>query len=382
MKRRAMINLRRVTQGDCRDIWHWRNCLKVRKSSFNSKPIQWHEHKRWFDLKLRDKNTKIYIAKRGIKKAGVIRFEKKNKLLTVNVNLNPEFFGKGLGSRIIKLGTIRSLREYPQAGKVVAEVISDNIAAKKAFGKSGYVFARKTKKNSKEVDVFEFRKSEIGTDGRIRKAAILTSKDSWFVPYARRLIMLLKGRSYQARVFYKHRDIPRSYGSVFILSYGEIIDQRSLDRHRYNLVVHGSALPKGRGWAPLFWQILEGKSDIPIVLFNATSKVDAGDIYIKDSIKLKGDELCQDIRRKQAEKTISMCLQFIDNYADLRPKRQRGTASFYKKRTPADSELEMDKSLKDQFNLLRIVDNDRFPAFFRYRGRKYILKIRAADKEE
>ena len=39
------------------------------------------------------------------------------------------------------------------------------------------------------------------------------------------------------------------------------------------------------------------------------------------------------------------------------------------------------KSLKEQFNLLRIVDNINYPAFFELDRHKYILKIEKANDE-
>ena len=35
----------------------------------------------------------------------------------------------------------------------------------------------------------------------------------------------------------------------------------------------------------------------------------------------------------------------------------------------------INKSIKDQFNLLRIVDDERYPAFFEIDGSKYFIKI-------
>jgi len=159
MKKQA-ITLRNATEGDCRDLWLWRNSPEARKGSFNSKSVLWCNHKRWLESVLTDKKVVIYIAEQKDKKLGVIRFEIKDKFLTVSVNLNPAFFGKGLGSQIIKFGSIKSLLEYPKVKRVMAEVISDNVASQKAFEKAGYVFVRKTKKNGKEVDIFEFRESE------------------------------------------------------------------------------------------------------------------------------------------------------------------------------------------------------------------------------
>jgi len=49
--------------------------------------------------------------------------------------------------------------------------------------------------------------------------------------------------------------------------------------------------------------------------------------------------------------------------------------SFYPKRTLADGELDISKTIQENFNLLRVGNNDAWPSFFYYKGVKYILKI-------
>ncbi|MFA5336864.1 MAG: formyltransferase family protein [Candidatus Omnitrophota bacterium] len=208
-----------------------------------------------------------------------------------------------------------------------------------------------------------------------KKIAVLTSRKSWFVPYAKKFVNTLKKKGLNPKLFFNHKQISGGYNIVFILSYFEIINKEFLSRHKHNLVVHESDLPQHRGWSPLFWQILENKNKIPIVLFEASDKADAGGIYLKDLIFYKGNELHGEIRRKQAEKTIELCLKFIKLHKKLNIKKQKGKATYCKKRTPLDSKLDINKSLKEQFNLLRIVNNEEFPAFFNYRCRKYIIKI-------
>ena len=66
----------------------------------------------------------------------------------------------------------------------------------------------------------------------------------------------------------------------FYLSYGRIVDAQTRARYRNNLVVHESDLPKGRGWSPMSWQILEGAHRIPVTLLEAVDEVDAGPIYL------------------------------------------------------------------------------------------------------
>jgi len=123
------------------------------------------------------------------------------------------------------------------------------------------------------------------------------------------------------------------------------------------------------------WQILEGKNQIPICLIEATEKVDAGDIWIKDIINLDGSELCGEWRLKQGEKTIELCLRFVEECKELNPVIQSGEDTFYKRRTSVDSELDINGSLQEQFNVLRVVDNDKYPGYFYIKNKKYILKI-------
>ena len=213
------------------------------------------------------------------------------------------------------------------------------------------------------------------------KIAVLTSQQSSFIPYADKFLNELKNRGYYAELFFRHEDIDESYGIVFILSYFRIIRKEFLEKHSHKIVVHGSDLPNGRGWSPILWQILEGKNEIPITLFEANEGVDDGDIYFKDKIVFEGHELSREIRDKQATKTVEMCLRFLENRDNLKAERQIGKPIYYRKRNPSDSELDIDKSLKEQFNLLRIANNIEYPAFFHYKGYKYTLKIFKENEE-
>lgn len=204
------------------------------------------------------------------------------------------------------------------------------------------------------------------------KIAILTSSQQWFEDYAEKLSHILGN----VPVYNDHSDITSYYEVLFILSYHEIIDNSVLARNKYNIVVHESDLPRGKGWAPFFWQVLEGKSEIVFTMFEAAPGVDAGDIYMKRSLALTGLELNPELRHKQAELTIQMCTDFIASMSDyLPPRPQKGGESFYSKRNPQDSQLDLDKTIREQFNLLRISNNDDYPAFIDYGGKRYLIKI-------
>ena len=204
------------------------------------------------------------------------------------------------------------------------------------------------------------------------KMAILTTKNQWFESYAGTLSEKLEN----IPIFNNHADFDEKYDIVFILSYHQIIPQEVLEKNKHNIVIHASALPRGKGWAPLFWQILEGKSNIPFTMIEASDGVDNGDIYMRDMLELSGDELNEKLRDKQAKLTIKMCLEFVNNYKQYKvPVKQSGDESFYAKRNKKDSKLDIDKTIKEQFDLLRIVNNNEYPAYFELDGNRYILKI-------
>jgi len=207
------------------------------------------------------------------------------------------------------------------------------------------------------------------------RIAILTTKDQWFQMYAVNF-----SKKIGASLFYDYATI-KGYDIVFILGFHTIIPEEILTKNKHNIVIHESALPKGKGWAPIFWQVLEGKNKIPVTMFEATKGTDNGPIYMQRTLTLTGFELNAELRQKQAEFTIAMCLEFIDNYQQYKePIDQIGEETFYPKRSAKDSKLDINRTIKEQFNLLRIVNNNEYPAFFEIDGHKYIIKIEESDE--
>jgi methionyl-tRNA formyltransferase len=123
------------------------------------------------------------------------------------------------------------------------------------------------------------------------------------------------------------------------------------------------------------WQVLEGKNLIPITLFEAAETVDAGVVYARGEIALEGHELVDELRAKQWDKTRELLLGFLKRHPHNVGVAQTGEESFYPRRGPADGRLDLDRPLREQFNLLRISDNERYPAFFEAAGHRYVLKI-------
>jgi len=158
----VLLKLRNITKDDCRDIWRWRNHPEVRKVCYETEPILYKEHQKWFSDKIIDANVDFFIVENENKqKIGQVRFEKKSKnTVYINVNLNPNFFGKGLGSKIIKNTTGYFINKYSGVGNIIAEILDSNIVSQKAFKKAGYKFHKHTSLKGRETSVFKFIKAQ------------------------------------------------------------------------------------------------------------------------------------------------------------------------------------------------------------------------------
>ena len=202
---------------------------------------------------------------------------------------------------------------------------------------------------------------------------IIDNPNSWMWQHIQILKDALSIFTDDVRVF-KNADEIRNGDILFILSCDKILDVKALSKHKNNIVIHESDLPIGKGWSPLSYQVECGLNKIPITLFEADEILDSGKWYLKDTINLVGYELIDQIRKKQAVKSFEMIEHYLSQYPMI-GNTQKGKDSYYKKRSLKNQALDVDKSLREQFDILRVCDNNNYPATFSIFGRKYTLKI-------
>ena len=217
-------------------------------------------------------------------------------------------------------------------------------------------------------------KSAPDSQRKPRQIRVVVDNDSWILPYAEQLVQERNDAGDSAVLCRAHGEITEN-DVTFYLGCIKIAPPDVLSRARRNLVVHEGDLPRDKGFSPLTWQILEGKNAVPICLFEATEEADAGPVVYHEVMHFEGTELVDELRAAQGEYSLRLCREFLDAAAAPAGQPQIGEASHRARRTPKDSELDPAKSIADQFDLLRVVDNDRYPAYFTHRGRRYILKV-------
>lgn len=207
----------------------------------------------------------------------------------------------------------------------------------------------------------------------INSVALLFDKDNnWIYDFFKN--RKLEFKNYSINNFFRADEV-LDFDIVFLLGYTKILPNKFLQRNKLTLVVHESDLPKGKGFAPIQWQLLEGQSEIKVSLIEATDNVDSGDIFLQSIITFDGTELYEEIREKQAIASINIISEFLKLYPNITRTKQVGNETFYPKRKSADGELDISKTLQENFNLLRVGNNDAWPSFFYFKGVKYVLKI-------
>jgi methionyl-tRNA formyltransferase len=202
---------------------------------------------------------------------------------------------------------------------------------------------------------------------------LLDKKNKWIEIYLKNFNFELNNK-FLFKITNNYKTIKKQ-DLVFVLSYTKILPDSFLKRNKLTLVVHSSKLPRDRGFAPLTYKVLQNSNIIFFSLFQVVKKVDSGNIFLRTKLKLNGTELYDELRKKQAETILNLIKKFLFKYPLIKSSVQSGKTNYNKRRYPRDSELDINKNIKSQFNLMRVSDNEKFPIFFYHKSVKYILKI-------
>lgn len=138
MPQNHKLLLRKARASDAHDLWEWRNDPFTRSNSLNSKKISFSKHQQWFAKSLKNGSRKIYIASLEGVKVGMVRTDfPGDKVVEVNINMNPAYRGKGLGKRILKMVS-DSIRKKYATWIQKAIIKTSNKASERIFSSAGF----------------------------------------------------------------------------------------------------------------------------------------------------------------------------------------------------------------------------------------------------
>lgn len=400
--------LRLLQEDDLKLALEWRNAPEVRRNMFTSHETSWEEHKAWFAGQQSESSSRWYIHEDSNGQLdGVVYFTsfcpEQNKSFWGFYAGNEA--GPGIGTKMAFEAMELAFTDF-KLRKLNCDVLGSNQQVINQYRKFGFQeegrFREEYFDGENYVDVIrlgllasEWQANRANIEARIAKLdtlaektsnragrggiVILSDKESWINPWVYDLAEEWMAAGYQVQIAHEVEEVQPA-DVCFCLSFSKLVPKKTREKFGNTLVVHESDLPEGRGWSPMSWQIIEGKNRIPVTLFEAVDELDAGPIYLQEWIELNGGELSPQWRKMQAETTVRLCQQFVDAKEPLKSHLQQGEPTTYSRRRPKDSQLDPDKSIADQFLLLRLVDNKSYPAFFELNGQNYKVEISMQDE--
>ncbi|MBK9991775.1 MAG: UDP-2,4-diacetamido-2,4,6-trideoxy-beta-L-altropyranose hydrolase [Verrucomicrobia bacterium] len=159
--RAADVNLRKATPKDRELYFRWANDPEVRRSALSTKDISWESHCRWFEDKLNDPISLLYLAQdeRG-SPLGQIRFDFADREhAEIDVSIESTLRGSGVGSALICRG-VNAFFEETGLSTAVAHVRTENSPSQAAFENAGFRLKGTTELRGCRVNIFTLSRHE------------------------------------------------------------------------------------------------------------------------------------------------------------------------------------------------------------------------------
>ncbi|MHC2990957.1 glycosyltransferase [Pontibacter sp. HJ8] len=138
----ASLTLREASPDDLLLLFEWANDPEVRSRSFNPEPIPLENHTRWFQARLENPDTKIYLAEANGIPAAQIRFDVNGATATISYLISAGYRGNGLGHTILLKGVQKLRKQRPDVHLVEGLVQQGHSASIRSFEKAGFDYAQ------------------------------------------------------------------------------------------------------------------------------------------------------------------------------------------------------------------------------------------------
>ena len=136
-----MLNYRKANSKDVDVYYKWANDSTVRDQSYNSQPIDYDIHVKWFLKKINDENcSMIFFHDENNEAVGQVRIEKNdstNAIIGISIDSNKR--GNGYAAIMLGMATDKFL-DSNSLISIHAYIKESNIPSKKIFEKAGFLF--------------------------------------------------------------------------------------------------------------------------------------------------------------------------------------------------------------------------------------------------
>lgn len=132
--------------------------------------------------------------------------------------------------------------------------------------------------------------------------------------------------------------------------------------------IHPSLLPKYRGLSPQHQAILHGDNDSGVTVHYIDADVDTGEIIVQERFSVAADDYIVHVQTKMLDIYKRIVVKALDLLADatFKPAKQDlAEISYFGPLKKADREIDLSKSKKEVYNLVRAVSLPYKGAFYK-----------------
>jgi RimJ/RimL family protein N-acetyltransferase len=146
------LSLRTANAQDMQIYFDWANESSVRKNSLTNNQIDWKTHESWFLTRLKDKDSRLYVAQISTKRVGQIRFEKgPDEYWLIGLSVDQGYRGMGLASIMISKALDKMYAEG--CSRFRARIKESNSASWKTFEKLNFHLIAKDADNIRNYEL-------------------------------------------------------------------------------------------------------------------------------------------------------------------------------------------------------------------------------------
>lgn len=149
---------------------------------------------------------------------------------------------------------------------------------------------------------------------------------------------------------------------IFFIHWSKLIPKDVYEKY-ICIQFHLADLPNGRGGSPIQNQILRNIKKTKISAFKVSKELDSGPICMKQNFLLNGS--AESILKEMEFKSIDMIKKLTKKHKIIF-KKQIGKPTFFKRRKPHESEINISKikTITNMYNFLRMLDAPDYPKAF------------------
>lgn len=146
---------------------------------------------------------------------------------------------------------------------------------------------------------------------------------------------------------------------IFFLHWSWKVPKEITERYEC-ICFHMTDLPYGRGGSPLQNLIIRGKSQTKLTALRMNAEIDAGPIYLKEQLCLRGG--AEEIYIRTGRLASKMIKEIIRS--EMVPKPQQGDPVIFERRNPQQSRITEGLELSQLHDFIRMLDADGYPRAF------------------